>query len=107
MSLLLDSYSKNSSAKRILDLFARLGTSDYIGEPVSIRQHSLQAPAISANLNASDQLPELILACLLHDIGIVVMISIKFRIWKCLLNAPYKTNYFVINRPYCRIGNES
>lgn len=51
---------------RIVDVFARRGAEEYLGEPVSMAQHMLQAAAI-AEAEGADQ--ELVAAALLHDIG--------------------------------------
>lgn len=50
----------------ILDLFARRGAEEYMGEPVSMAQHMEQSAACAVAYGASD---ELIIAALLHDIG--------------------------------------
>jgi predicted HD phosphohydrolase len=50
----------------ILDLFARRGSEEYMGEPVSMAQHMEQSAACAAKDGASD---ELVIAALLHDIG--------------------------------------
>ena len=50
----------------IMDLFARRGAEEYMGEPVSMAQHMEQTAACAAANNASD---ELVAAALLHDIG--------------------------------------
>lgn len=50
----------------ILDLFARRGAEEYMGEPVSMAQHMEQSAACAAADGASD---ELVIASLLHDIG--------------------------------------
>lgn len=50
----------------ILDLFARRGAEEYMGEPVSMAQHMEQSAACAVADGASD---ELIIAALLHDIG--------------------------------------
>jgi len=50
----------------ILDLFARRGAEEYMGEPVSMAQHMEQTAACAVADGASD---ELVIAALLHDIG--------------------------------------
>ena len=50
----------------ILDLFARRGAEEYMGEPVSMAQHMEQSAACAAADGATD---ELVIAALLHDIG--------------------------------------
>ncbi|WP_439814275.1 HD domain-containing protein [Zavarzinia sp. CC-PAN008] len=50
----------------LADLFARRGAEDYLGEPVSMAEHMLQA-AHRAELEGGDD--ELVAAALLHDIG--------------------------------------
>jgi predicted HD phosphohydrolase len=50
----------------ILDLFARRGAEEYMGEAVSMSQHMEQTAACAAADGASD---ELVIAALLHDIG--------------------------------------
>jgi len=50
----------------ILDLFAKRGAEEYMGEPVSMAQHMEQAAACAEADGASD---ELVIASLLHDIG--------------------------------------
>lgn len=50
----------------ILDLFARRGAEEYMGEPVSMARHMEQSAACAVADGASD---DLIVAALLHDIG--------------------------------------
>ena len=50
----------------ILDLFARRGTEEYMGEPVSMAQHMEQTAACAVADDSSDKL---VIAALLHDIG--------------------------------------
>lgn len=58
--------SPTDPIRRLLHLFERQGEADYIGEPVSILAHSLQA----AEAAAARGEPEVVqLAALLHDIG--------------------------------------
>ena len=64
---------EKSSTRRLMVLYAsEIGTSDYIGEPVSIVQHSLQAAHharlfYSSKCEVMDE--EVVIASLLHDIG--------------------------------------
>jgi len=55
-----------AGTRRVYHLFKSFGASDYIGEPVSIVQHSLQA-AYLASLKSPDK--AVVVASLLHDIG--------------------------------------
>lgn len=50
----------------ILDLFARRGSDEYMGEPVSMAQHMEQTAACAAADGATN---DLVIAALLHDIG--------------------------------------
>ena len=69
MSQFQDSvYKPGPVARRLLSMFDSYGNSDYIGEPVSIIGHSLQA-ADCAREGGDD---EVMVAALLHDIGHVV-----------------------------------
>lgn len=58
--------AKNDVVDFILDLFARRGVEEYMGEPVSMAQHMEQSAACAEADNAH---PELVVAALLHDIG--------------------------------------
>ena len=58
--------------KNIVDLFKSFGEADYIGEPVSIIEHSLQA-AYCAQKAKCDE--EMILGSLFHDIGHIIAIA--------------------------------
>jgi predicted HD phosphohydrolase len=60
---------------RLRVLFETFGDSNYIGEPVSIIEHSLQAAYFTAQKNKDDQ--ELIIANLLHDIGHALGLEVK------------------------------
>lgn len=53
-------------SRRLEAMFATVGESDYIGEPVSMVAHSLQAAALSAKQHGDD---EVTVAALLHDVG--------------------------------------
>jgi 2-amino-1-hydroxyethylphosphonate dioxygenase (glycine-forming) len=55
-----------SRARSILDLLARSGEIDYIGEPVSQLEHALQCAFWAKKARATD---EVVLAALLHDVG--------------------------------------
>ena len=50
----------------ILDLFARRGSDEYMGEPVSMAQHMEQTAACATSDGATNNL---VIAALLHDIG--------------------------------------
>ncbi len=50
----------------IFDTFRASGAAAYLGEPVTLRQHMLQA-AVAAELDGAP--PELVVAALLHDYG--------------------------------------
>jgi hypothetical protein len=50
----------------ILDLFARRGSDEYMGEPVNMAQHMEQTAACAAADGATN---DLVIAALLHDIG--------------------------------------
>jgi predicted HD phosphohydrolase len=58
--------TKDNVIDFILDLFARRGTEEYMGESVSMSQHMEQTAACACADNAPD---ELVIAALLHDIG--------------------------------------
>jgi gamma-butyrobetaine dioxygenase len=55
-----------SPADRLAGLFASAGAADYLGEPVTVAQHLLQAGALAAAAAAA---PALVAAALLHDAG--------------------------------------
>lgn len=50
----------------IADIFERRGADSYLGEPVTMSQHMLQAAVLAERDNAPE---ELVAAALLHDIG--------------------------------------
>jgi len=50
----------------VADIFARRGDEEYLGEPVSMSQHMLQAAHFAEQAKQPD---EVIVAALLHDIG--------------------------------------
>ena len=50
----------------IADIFQRRGADSYLGEPVTMSQHMLQAALLAENARAGDAL---VAAALLHDIG--------------------------------------
>ena len=56
----------DASHRRIYSLFHNHGNSDYIGEPMSITEHSVQT-ALAAK--KAGEAVEVQLACLLHDVG--------------------------------------
>ena len=56
----------DASHRRIYSLFHHHGNSDYIGEPMSITEHSVQT-ALAAK--KAGETVEVQLACLLHDVG--------------------------------------
>jgi putative nucleotidyltransferase with HDIG domain len=60
----------STASKRVKVLYDFHGTSDYIGESISITEHSLQAAYFSNRDNPNDN--EIVIACLLHDIGHVL-----------------------------------
>ncbi len=55
-----------SPADRIAELFASDGAADYLGEPVTVAAHMLQAGALAQAAGAE---PALVAAALLHDVG--------------------------------------
>jgi len=55
-----------SPVERLAGLFASEGAGDYLGEPVTVAQHLLQAAALAAAAGAP---PALVAAALLHDAG--------------------------------------
>ena len=58
--------NKNNIVDFILDLFARRGAEEYMGESVSMAQHMEQSAACAVADGAPD---DLVVAALLHDIG--------------------------------------
>jgi len=50
----------------LLELFERRGGDAYLGEPVTVREHSLQCAALAV---AAGEVDSLVAACLLHDLG--------------------------------------
>jgi phosphonate degradation associated HDIG domain protein len=58
--------SPTHAVEFILDLFARQGATEYMGEAVTMSQHMEQTAACAVADNATD---ELVIAALLHDIG--------------------------------------
>lgn len=61
-----EALTRENIVEFILDLFARRGSEEYMGEPVSMAQHMEQSAACAEKDGASD---ELVIAALLHDIG--------------------------------------
>ncbi|KIX95059.1 uncharacterized protein Z520_09369 [Fonsecaea multimorphosa CBS 102226] len=57
------------AASRIIDILNQYGNSDYIGEPISQIEHSLQCAYLAAQ-NMAD--PQTVAAALLHDIGQII-----------------------------------
>jgi gamma-butyrobetaine dioxygenase len=55
-----------SPLDRLAELFASEGAGDYLGEPVTVAQHLLQAGALALTADAPDPL---VAAALLHDAG--------------------------------------
>jgi gamma-butyrobetaine dioxygenase len=55
-----------SPVSRLAELFDSEGAGDYLGEPVTVAQHLLQAAALA---EAAAAPPALIAAALLHDVG--------------------------------------
>ena len=55
-----------SPVDAIAELFASAGAADYLGEPVTVATHLLQAGALAEAAGAA---PALIAAALLHDVG--------------------------------------
>ena len=55
-----------SPVGRLAELFTSEGAADYLGEPVTVAQHLLQAGALAAAAGAPDAL---VAAALLHDTG--------------------------------------
>jgi gamma-butyrobetaine dioxygenase len=55
-----------SPGDRLAELFASAGAGDYLGEPVTVAQHLLQAGALARAAGAPDAL---VAAALLHDAG--------------------------------------
>lgn len=56
----------DAAERRLLSLFETYGSSDYIGEPMSITEHSVQVASAAAKAGEDDTA---VLACLLHDVG--------------------------------------
>ena len=61
--------SAASQAASIIDILVKHGQSDYIGEPISQIEHSLQCAYLAAQ-NVADS--QTIVAALLHDIGQII-----------------------------------
>lgn len=56
----------SATERRIMSLFDRFGSSDYIGEPCTITEHSVQTANAAAKAGECDLT---VLSCLLHDVG--------------------------------------
>ena len=54
------------SVQQLVELYDSEGDRDYIGEPVSQRDHALQAASLACAASAPS---EAVLAALLHDVG--------------------------------------
>ena len=63
--MLVDQIVTNAE-RRISSLFGSYGEADYIGEPVSITEHSVQAALLA---KAQGESADVQVACLLHDVG--------------------------------------
>ncbi|MDG5499626.1 HD domain-containing protein [Marinobacter sp. BGYM27] len=61
-----DTLSRDNIVDFLADIFARRGGESYMGEPVTMSEHMLQAAALAERAGASDSL---VAASLLHDIG--------------------------------------
>ena len=68
----------------ILKLFREQGESDYVGEPVSQAEHSLQAAKCALDATKSEEgslrREEVVLAALLHDCGHMVSKTILMAV---------------------------
>jgi phosphonate degradation associated HDIG domain protein len=62
----MQSTNSTSAVDFILELFARQGATEYMGEAVTMSQHMEQTAACAVADDAAD---ELVIAALLHDIG--------------------------------------
>lgn len=69
---------ESTVCKRIRVLYEFFGSSDYIGEAISITEHSIQAAHFAAKHSPNDT--ELIVASLLHDVGHVLGIEAGFEL---------------------------
>lgn len=69
-------FSKYNISQEIVDLFNKYGGADYIGEPVTQTEHMAEA-ALLAEKNNEDS--EMVVACLLHDIGHLLEINNKTK----------------------------
>ena len=56
----------DATERRVMSIFTECGGNDYIGEPFSITEHSVQTAAAA---RAAGETDEAVLSCLLHDIG--------------------------------------
>ena len=56
----------DASTRRIMSLYTDFGHNEYIGEPFSIMEHSVQTAAAA---RANGESAEVQLSCLLHDVG--------------------------------------
>ena len=56
----------DASERRLMSLYSDFGHNEYIGEPFTIMEHSVQTAAAA---RASGESEEVVLSCLLHDVG--------------------------------------
>ena len=63
------------SASRIVSLFSHFSNENYIGEPVSILEHSWQAYELATDADENDTV---CLACFLHDVGHILGLEAGF-----------------------------
>ena len=68
--------TSNPNINKIFQLFENRGAEDYFGETVTKTQHALQAATIAEKENESN---EMVVACLLHDIGHLVVCKIFYQ----------------------------
>lgn len=58
--------TKDTIVPFLAEIFARRGSEEYLGEPVSIAEHMLQGAVLAEQAGASE---EVVAAALLHDVG--------------------------------------
>lgn len=58
--------SRSGRGSDVLEVLERRGAAAYLGEPVTLLEHSLQCAELAAEAGED---PELVAACLLHDMG--------------------------------------
>lgn len=61
-----DAVSRDTAVDFIIELFRHIGDRDYIGEPISQREHGIQCAVMADQLENRDSLTA---AALMHDIG--------------------------------------